>query len=225
MGDKVSLPRYSKSLKFDKSALLIVDMQQYFVDSNHAFGKLMHVFNPDGSRSYFERVSEGVIPNIQRIQKSFRASGAYIGYTEFGSQCEDGADMPGWARRHNEIGQAMVGSPIYPAFHHQSCRVVDILAPQDNESVIQKSTSGPVNSTKLDQTLRVLGKDTVIVTGVVTEICVAQTAREFGDRNFDVIVVSDACCSMDGEAHRSALETIERSFGYVLSTEELLGLM
>ena len=85
---------------------------------------------------------------------------------------------------------------------------------------VQKTTSGPVNSTKIDQTLRVLGIDTVIVAGVATDVCVAQTTREFGDRDFDAIVVSDACATFDQSCHDAALQTIGATFGTVLSTDE-----
>jgi nicotinamidase-related amidase len=70
--------------------------------------------------------------------------------------------------------------------------------------------------------LRVLGIDTVIVAGLVTDVCVAQTAREFGDRDFNAIVVEDGCVSTDDARHRAALETIAITFGFVASTEQLL---
>jgi len=83
------------------------------------------------------------------------------------------------------------------------------------ELVFQKSTSGPANSTKMDHTLRVLGIHSVIVTGVVTEICVAQTTRELGDRDFNALVVEDACASMSEMRHQSALETIGLTFNQI----------
>ena len=101
-------------------------------------------------------------------------------------------------------------------------RVDDSVAPRPGELILQKTTSGPLNSTKLDQTLRVLGIDTVIVTGVVTDVCVAQTAREFGDRDFNAIVVEDACASTDDARHKAALETIAFTFGFVESTEQVI---
>jgi nicotinamidase-related amidase len=133
--------------------------------------------------------------------------------------------MPGWARRNNELAERVLGSSVYPPFDHPSCRVDESVAPQTGEIVIQKSTSGPVNSTKLDQTLRVLGIDTVVVAGLVTDVCVAQTTREFGDRDFDAIVVEDACTTLGEDLHRAALETIGRSFGTVLSTDQVLALL
>jgi len=71
----------------------------------------------------------------------------------------------------------------------------------------------------------VLGIETVVVAGLVTDVCVAQTTREFGDRDFNAIVVEDACTTLGEDLHRAALETIGRSFGTVLSTEQVLDLL
>jgi nicotinamidase-related amidase len=154
---------------------------------------------PGGIDNYFRRVQEFVIPNVQRLLERARQRGLFIVFTEAGSIRPDGADLPGWMRRHI----AMSGAAVYPPFSDPSCRVDDNVAPRPGELIVQKTTSGPLNSTKLDQTLRVLGIDTVIVTGVVTDVCVAQTAREFGDRDFNAIVVEDACASTDDALHKA----------------------
>jgi nicotinamidase-related amidase len=207
------------------TALLVIDMQRYFVHQEYPFGKWVLQVDPVESAAYFERVNHIVIPNIQLLLKRFRSLEAQVAYTEFGSLRQDGRDMPGWARRHNEVAQQVLGSSVYPPFDHHSCRVDESVAPQVGEIVSQKSTSGPVNSTRLDQTLRVLGIDTVVVAGLVTDVCVAQTTREFGDRDFNAIVVEDACTTLGEDIHRAALQTIGRSFGTVLSTHQVLELL
>ena len=200
-------------------------MQKYFTEPDHPFGRMMVQFDPDGIKSYLNRVEQLVIPNIQRLQKQFRSLGACIAYTEFGSMQKDGTDMAIWARRHNEFGQAMVESAVYPPFSDPSCRVDDRVGVKDGELVFQKNTSGPANSTKMDHTLRVLGISSVIVTGVVTDVCVAQTTRELGDRDFNALVVEDACATMDDVMHKAALDTIGFTFGTVVSSEQALALM
>ena len=209
----------------ERTALLVIDMQRYFVHPEYPFGKWIQQVDPSGSNAYFERVKHIVVPSIQRLQERFRSLDAQIAYTEFGSLRQDGRDMPGWARRHNALGHQAFGSAVYPPFDHPSCRIDESVAPQADELVVQKTTSGPVNSTKLDQTLRVLGIDTVVVTGVVTDVCVAQTTREFGDRDFDSIVVADACAALDQNVHKAALDTIGKIFGTVLSADQVLGLL
>jgi biuret amidohydrolase len=208
----------SDRLAPDHTALLVIDVQRYFVHPEYPFGKWVAGITPGGIDAYYQRVRDLVIPNIQRLLEGARQRGLFIVFTEAGSLRPDGADLPGWMRRHI----AMSGAAVYPPFSDPSCRVDDSVAPRPGELILQKTTSGPLNSTKLDQTLRVLGIDTVIVTGVVTDVCVAQTAREFGDRDFNAIVVEDACASTDDTRHKAALETIAFTFGFVESTEQVL---
>ena len=214
-----------QSLEPDKTALLVIDMQKYFTEPDHPFDRMMKQFDPDGCDFYLNRVEQLVIPNIQRLQKQFRSLDAFIAYTEFGSLQEDGSDMAIWARNINNLGHEMVDSAVFPPFSDPSCRVNDRVGAKEGEPIFQKSTSGPANSTKMDHTLRVLGIESVIVTGVVTEICVAQTTRELGDRDFNALVVEDACASMDETRHKSALETIQLTFGTVVSTDQAIALL
>jgi nicotinamidase-related amidase len=65
----------------------------------------------------------------------------------------------------------------------------------------------------------------VIVTGVVTEVCVAQTTRELGDRDFNALIVGDACASMDEARHQSAIETISITFGTAVSPDQVIALV
>ena len=214
-----------QNLNPDKTALLVIDMQKYFTEPDHPFDKMMNQFDPDGCKFYLNRVEQLVIPNIQRLQQQFRSIGAVIAYTEFGSLQPDGSDMAIWARNINNLGHDMVGSAVFPPFNDPSCRIDERVGVKEGELIFQKNTSGPANSTKMDHTLRVLGIDSVIVTGVVTEICVAQTTRELGDRDFNALVVEDACASMDEIRHRSALETIQLTFGTVVSTDQAVALV
>ena len=84
--------------------------------------------------------------------------------------------MPRSARQINAFGRESVGRALFPPFKDPSCQVDDSLAPAPDELVFAKSSSGPLNSTKLDQMFDTLGIDTLVVTGVVTEVCVTQTA-------------------------------------------------
>jgi len=174
---------------------------------------------------YFTRVQQLVVPNCQKLQSVFRSVRANIVYTLFGSLREDGRDMPRWAREDNALGRAVVGEPMYPQVTHPSCQVDDSLAPAPGELILPKTTSGPLNSTKLDQMLHTLGIDTLVVTGVVTDVCVIQTAREFADRDFKVVVVEDACASVTAARHHAALETFADVFGHVRSTESVIKLL
>ncbi|NQU25421.1 MAG: cysteine hydrolase [Candidatus Nealsonbacteria bacterium] len=213
------------TLEREKTALAVIDMQRYFVNKEYPLGKALEKLEPGFSSYYFHRVNDVVVPNCRKLQKCFRSFGANIVYTLFGSLRADGKDMPGWARADNAMGHSVVGSPVYPPVDDPSCQVDDSLKPESGELVLPKNTSGPLNSTRLDQMLHTLGIDTLVVTGVVTDVCVTQTAREFADRDFNVVVVEDACATFDREHHRVALATFANVFGNVCRTDTVLDRM
>jgi nicotinamidase-related amidase len=77
-------------------------------------------------------------------------------------------------------------------------------------------------STKVDQTLRNSGINSLVVCGLTTAVCVTQTARETPDCGFRVIIAEDACTEMSEEMHQSALLAFSWVFGRVRSTEEIV---
>lgn len=214
------------SLDPRRTALLVIDVQRYFVHPDHPFGRTWEQVLPgEDTRGYFERVRSRVLPNLRRLQEAFRAHGTNLFYTAFGSQRADGLDMPGWARQHNALGVETVGSPIYPPADDPSWQIEDSVAPRPEETVVAKSSSGPLNSTRLDQTLHLLGIDALVVAGLCTDVCVVQAAREFADRGFEVVVAEDAATTVMEPAHDAALQTFAMVFGRVRSTAAILRML
>jgi len=71
--------------------------------------------------------------------------------------------------------------------------------------------------------LRGLGVDTLILAGINTTTCILCTAFEATNRDFRVVVASDAVDSMDGgEMHRFALRLMEAAVGWPLTNQEIL---
>jgi nicotinamidase-related amidase len=105
-----------------------------------------------------------------------------------------------------------------------SWQIDDSVAPLPHEMVLNKSSSGPLNSTKLDQILHNLGINSLVVCGLTTAVCVTQTARELADRSFRVIVAEDACTEMSQQMHEAALFTFAYVFGRVRKTDDVVKL-
>lgn len=206
----------------DRAALIVIDVQRYFVHPEHAFGQVFERLTPGVTSGYFRRVRETVVPNICRLQAGCRAGGVPIFYTATGTQTGDGRDLPGWLRDLDQLGLAVLGQRVWPAVGDVSWQVDDAIAPRHGEPVLVKCSSGPIASTRLDQTLRHLGIDQVIVVGLTTDVCVTQTAREMADRGFTTLVVEDACTTLSEEMHRSALQCFNIAFGKVRSTGQVL---
>ncbi|MFV1990758.1 MAG: cysteine hydrolase family protein, partial [Acidimicrobiales bacterium] len=90
-------------------------------------------------------------------------------------------------------------------------RILDKVAPVDNESVIHKTLPNAFAGTDLVGRLRELGNSQLIITGFMTHMCVSATARNAIDLGFDSTVVSDATAtralpSATGQGDLSAMQ-------------------
>ena len=201
-------------------ALVIVDMQEYFVRPGSAFDRFVAAASGEDRTWYQDRLARHVIPNIARLLSDFRDGGALVAFTEFGSEAEDGSDLPLWARRHNAIAEQLIGTRCYPPLSDPASRVIAELAPRDDELVVTKTTSGPLAGTRLPEILRERGITTAVVVGVATNVCVQGMARELADSDFDVYVCGDACATVGEAFHEAALSSLAMVFAQVVSTED-----
>jgi biuret amidohydrolase len=209
------------SFDVDHAALLVIDVQRYFVNPDYPFGQTIEKLVPGAAEGYFARVKDVVVPNIERLLTAFRTRRRPIIFTGTGTY-HDGSELPPWLKDFDNLGMALVGNRIWPRTDDPSWQIDDSVRPQPDEILLHKTTSGPVNSTKLDQLLHNLGITSLVVSGLTTDVCVSQTARETADRGFRVIVADDACTTLSEEMHKSALLAFSLAFGRVRSTEELL---
>ena len=77
----------------------------------------------------------------------------------------------------------------------------------------------------LAELLRARGIDTVVVTGTVTNVCCESTARDAMMLNFRAIMVTDGCAAVTDEDHNASLKAFYLSFGDIMSTDMLIGLL
>ena len=67
--------------------------------------------------------------------------------------------------------------------------------------------------------------NTLIVCGMITEVCVESTIREAFVRDFDVLEVSDAVGSWSQSRHEASLQAVDFSYGRVTDTASVLQLL
>lgn len=98
------------------------------------------------------------------------------------------------------------------------------LGPGPSDYIINsKKTGSCYHYTDLEILLRALGVDTLVITGINTNTCVTKCALDSANRGLRAIVISDCVDSSYGpDMHLSALENIARSYGWVLSGDELI---
>jgi nicotinamidase-related amidase len=189
------------SLTPARTALLVIDMQRDFllpegyaaqaglniaplVAAIRPIGKLLAVAREAGLLIVHTR--EGHLPDLSdcppyKLERSRRAN------AEIGSK--------------GPLGRLLVRGEVGHDF-------VDALRPLAGEMVIDKPGYSAFAHTMLQQVLTKRGIETLIITGVTTEVCVSSTLRTAVDLGYRCITVSDACASGDPALHKAALVMI-----------------
>jgi nicotinamidase-related amidase len=98
--------------------------------------------------------------------------------------------------------------------------IADFLAAGD--VVVEKNKDSGFFETELDERLRALGVDTIVITGMQTQICVQTTAADGFFRGYNVIVPSDAVVSAHAEDRQRALDWLKSYCATILSSDELV---
>ena len=101
-------------------------------------------------------------------------------------------------------------------------QVVDRLRPGERDMIVKKHRPSAFVGTDLDQILRAAGRETIIVSGVVTEGCVESTARDGWLRDYYVVVAEDCIASSTPELHEAQLKLMREIYHFVVPSNELM---
>ena len=200
------------------TALVIVDLQYASGSRHHGLGKLLATAGTLADAEYrFARIDQLVVPNSKRLADSFRSLGAKVIYVTYGCTVPDFSDAPPQMREwllatNNRVGMR----------EHE---IVDEVKPQENDLVLNKNTMGAFGSTGIDTHLKSIGVRNVVVTGVSTNNCVGMTAMEASDRQYGVVLVSDATGTCSDEMQDATEKTFRRLWGRVLDTAGVIAEM
>ena len=179
-----------------RTALLIIDLQYLDAHPDGWMGRLCRAQGrPDLLNERWAFIDK-VLPNVRRLQDACRAGGielVHIRVKYLTSDCRDG-------QRSLAMEQKALSADA------RDDDFLELVAPQGDELVIDKTSAGTFNSTAIDQILRNMKVDRLWVTGIVTEGCVELTARDAADRGFYVTLVEDCLASSTRVAHEDAMQ-------------------
>jgi ureidoacrylate peracid hydrolase len=209
-----------KGAEVDRSALIIVDMQNDFL---HPDGGLALKARENPDRNIDMPFLRGTIPQVSRLAAAFRSAGRPVVYVAHVVKPDySDAAFPYW---RIGVGPSS-GNRTFIVEDTWGAQIVDELKPREGEHlVVKKGFGGFAPSTPLDTILRNKGVTTCVVTGVTTCVCVSTTVRGGVEHNYRMILASDAVAEVSREAHDSELRTMERLFADVRSTDEVIGLI
>ncbi len=187
-----------------KAALLVIDMQNDFLNSK--------------SPAYTEN-AKYIIPNLKALIKTARKKRIPVIYTAHCHQDPkiDGGMTAQWWPEIRNRSTLVAGS--------QGAEIINELKPLDCEKIIYKHRYSAFYNTDLEIYLRGLGVTDLIITGIMTGICVESTARDAFFRDFRVFVIGDATAAGEHELHTNSLKILAYAFAYVTTTKDIMKIM
>ena len=193
----------SAAQRAQNAALLVVDMQNDFV----RVGAPLEV--PD---------ARATIEPHRRLIAAFRAAGRPVIYTRFLSR-PDYYLLWEWSPQcRPPVRCCWKGHRrSYPDIDgERDCSaVIDELAPEPGDPIVEKYGYGAFHDTDLAVRLRAIAVEALFVTGTVTQICVEETAREAFHHGFPTTLVEDAVSSFAPDLHAATLKNFAMKFGWV----------
>jgi ureidoacrylate peracid hydrolase len=188
-----------------KFALMIVDMQRYYLEEGSDYCRYFNTLYP-GSLAYIKNhCLNTVIPNIQRLKLIFQRGNLPVIYLRLCGLDPERSDLHRFFRESWEHGIEQGYSDVYPLQHDPMSDVVKELNPSEKDIIINKTTFSPFSSTGIEEELLKLGIDTIVFTGLATSQCVETTARDASDRGYDVVHIFDAQADYDQNTHEASL--------------------
>ncbi|MBV8397457.1 MAG: cysteine hydrolase [Acetobacteraceae bacterium] len=152
-----------------------------------------------------------MLPNISQLQAACRNAHIEVVYSVIENMTRDGRD------RSLDYKISGIDVPRGSA----DARVLEVIAPGDDEMVFRKTSSSVFISTNIDYVLRNLGVRSLIIVGLMTDQCVESAVRDACDLGYLVTLVTDACTTASAERHQQSLIGI-RGYCRQRTTNDLL---
>ena len=161
--------------------------------------------------------AEALLTRVAAAIDVVRRHGGQIGYVRLAFDDADYAAIPATSQI------APVAAAAGRAFHSNSpaTAIHPRLAPAPGDLIVRKTRVGAFATTDLDAQLRTRGITTLILAGVSTSGIVLSTVRDAHDRDYQVVVLADACADRDPAVHAFLLERIFPSQAQVISGAQL----
>ena len=176
----------------ERSALLVLDMQEYFLRENS------HAFIPS---------AEAIIPGIQKLIRIFHALERPAIFTRHTNTPADAGQMALWWK--DLLGPDTPESGIIPELD------------TTKGVVLGKHQYDAFYKTELEQMLRANGVKEVVVTGLMTHLCCETTARSAFMRGFKVYFAVDGTATYTEAFHRATILNLAHGFAIPVLTEEI----
>jgi gluconolactonase len=200
------------AVKFDpkKSALVIQDLQNDVIIEGGAFAD-------SGSPAHAKK--QNVVANVKSLAAAARAAGMPVIHVWY--IVEKGA--PG----------LKLNAPLFQAVASSGGLVRGTwgaapakgLEPKRGDLVVEKTRMNAFHGTNLDNLLRGLGTETLVITGAWTNFSIEHTARHAADAGYNAIVVTDGTSTIDDDWHNAGLNYALQNIAERVPTADVLAVL
>jgi len=187
--------QHQMQLNKEKSALLVIDMQNFFLNS---------------SSPTFTCGGLAILPTLKQLIRVFRGANRPVIYTCHVHHPDhiDAGIMEWWWE-----GMCIEGS--------EESKVHKEIAPFPKEKVIFKHRYSAFYNTDLETVLRSLKVEDLVISGIMTNLCCESTARGAYYRDYRVFFLADGTGSVNEEMHLASLLNLAFGFAFVTTADEI----
>ncbi len=191
----------------NKLALVVIDMQNSFLDSKGAMWQL----------GFDCKKLQSAIPGTARLINSARDYKIPIIYTQYVYQknfVDGGWLVDGIMPALKDVNLCVKGS--------WDSQILDSLAPEENDIIIEKNRPSAFISTQLDSVISAMKIESILVCGVTANMCVETTVRDSCQRDIKTFVAKDAIAEVDDDRMKLALMSMEYFFAKIMTVDEII---
>jgi nicotinamidase-related amidase len=176
----------------------------------------------DYQRGVVERLPdpEAQLALVERLLATVRDKGAQVVYVRVGFTDDEIAAMP----QRSAMAGMTVGGRALRADSPET-QVHERLAPQDGDIVVRKRRVGSFSTTDLHEQLQARGVETIVLAGISTSGVVLSTVRDGADRDYRIVVLSDASADFDPEVHEFLTTRVFPRQALVMTADGLTALL
>lgn len=161
-------------------------------------------------QNHFASIAEPILPALNATVDLCRARGIPVFFTRHRHKSPADYGMLGEWWGGDLIIEGTPDAEFLPGIRRR-----------DGDLVVEKDTYSAFRGTGLEEALRGVGVEEVIVTGVMTNLCCETTAREAFTKGFRVFFSTDATATRNKELHEATLMNMAYGFAYLVDCERL----
>ena len=167
-------------------------------------------------------VAQEIVPNVNRLAQAVRQAGGIVVWIQNLAGYET---LKSWSVAHERFTEDK--RTVRLAGMQRDSRAFRLwptldVRTEDHRVVKRRYSAFIQGSSDIENVLRDNEIETVIVTGVATNVCCESTARDAMMLNYRSLMVSDACATMTDAEHAATLGNFYLFFGDVQTTDELV---